>query len=67
MKAQDWKDVDKEMPKTNTLCLVCKGSHTPKVIEWDGEAWSDETHYYRKSYFTHWMPIVMPYEKEKEE
>lgn len=66
MKANDWKEVFCELPEINTLCLVCKGAHTPQVLFWDGEGWSNETHYYRKSYFTYWMPIVMPYERTKE-
>lgn len=65
MKANDWKEVFCEVPEINTLCLVCKGAHRPQVLYWDGEGWSNETHYYRRSYFTHWMPIVMPYEKGK--
>lgn len=67
MKAEDWKEVNKEMPQINTLCLVCRGFQIPKLMEWDGESWCDDIHYYRRSYFTYWMPIVMPWENKKED
>ena len=65
MKAEDWIKVEDRLPEENVVVLLLSNKRAVAVGILDDGHWlvNNESHVFRLSTFTYWMPIVLPKEE----
>ena len=66
MKSEDWIKVEDMLPDENVAVLLLSNKRAVAVGILDDGDWlvNNESHVFRLSTFTHWMPIVLPKEEK---
>ena len=66
MKAEDWIKVEDRLPEENVVVLLLSNKRAVAVGILDDGHWlvNNESHVFRLSTFTYWMPIVLPKEEK---